>query len=869
MSDTTSFPMSGGEGPEYRFTALTQTYRTQIVQLSADFNIPGAAYVNANTLELTALGANTDLLGQWDSPDINLVGWHHIAVTGRDVYVKIVTRGWMFPLGHEAVFVQIAERVVLPDPQNGSKYADAYVGLKSYVRIIQPTMSYPALGQLYGTNDWPFTTLTIKTTTSPELDPKLTELTTVVAGTTAGTAVAAGATGPDAQALLITYGGGQPVLWSLVATDLAGNELHLQAPLVFVNGYSSLDPSEFPSEFDETQTQRWLNPYNSNLAQSFRTVAGNGQPMRFAPEAGGPPGGTTHPVVNFVLGAATPSVDWNVNPPPDAPAAADVTTTTLQNAPQPAFYPILLSSSVRLKAADALSGSPQGFNDSTGNGVNIEFFPGYVTAGLPEGDPPDIPNNGVYAQLTDAVKNTAGPVLSFPSNLVGGLGSPNLAMAGLSAITGPVGGVLSDLQNYASGISDVTSYFNGISGGLGSLLPQLFGSLKLTDILGSFVNDLLPGGIPNLTVSTGDDGTVTVKYTLSANLQSFPSSDPIFVPQEDDGTFNLNATAVVSPTSTTYDVEGSISPFTIYLVSQNTLGFIEIPFNSFSFTSKSGTKTSVNVNVGSVTFTGALSFVNALQDFLSDLGGSGLSIDVTPTEVDASFSLSLPPVGVGVFSLSGIGFSTGVKVPFFNNPALVTFAFASQDNPFTLTVCMFGGGGFLALGIGFAGVETVQASFQFEGQFALDLGVASGGITLAAGVYYSYSALPGPNSGTTLTGFVRLTGEVEVLGIISVSAELDLSLTYHQSLNGSSYVQGTATLKVSISICFFSITVPITVTKQFSGGDPPSSMSAMVRPEIAGPMIDPPLSPPPVNQIYFDDVVPTQTVWQTYCGAFS
>jgi hypothetical protein len=74
---------------------------------------------------------------------------------------------------------------------------------------------------------------------------------------------------------------------------------------------------------------------------------------------------------------------------------------------------------------------------------------------------------------------------------------------------------------------------------------------------------------------------------------------------------------------------------------------------------------------------------------------------------------------------------------------------------------------------------------------------------------------------------------------------------------------------VSISICFFSITVPITVTKQFSGGDPSSSMSGMVRPEIAGPVLDPPITPPRVNSIYFDDVVPTQTVWQTYCDAFS
>jgi hypothetical protein len=178
---------------------------------------------------------------------------------------------------------------------------------------------------------------------------------------------------------------------------------------------------------------------------------------------------------------------------------------------------------------------------------------------------------------------------------------------------------------------------------------------------------------------------------------------------------------------------------------------------------------------------------------------------------------------------------------------------------------MFGGGGFLALGIGFAGVETVQASFQFEGQFALDLGVASGGISLQAGIYYSYAAPGQPNAGTTLTGFVKLTGQLCILGIITVTAELDLTLTYVQNANGH-YCQGTATLKISIKILFFSITVPITVTKVFSGSNsaPQGSQARILRDQV-----HPELNPATTVPVYFDDIVLNQLVWQEYCNAFS
>lgn len=898
MSDYSDFPVSqppsssqDEPGPRFQLSSLTEANRVDIVNLSSNFVAlgSGAAYVQANNLALSALGASTDLLGRWSTPEVNLAEWHHIAVTGRDLYVKIVTRGWMFPIGHQAALLEICERDVVNDPTE-SGWADAYVGIKFFIRILQPLKRYPAPGQPFGTNDWPFESVEILTTTSPELDPDQVQLANVLNGTMSGPTSLLSDTGAASQALLLTSAG-SPVAWTLKATDLAGNIVNLQVPLAFVHGEDPLDPSVgWTSEFVDSptpgssNTQAWVDAYNLALAGSYKQADGHGQPLRFAPEAGGPAGGTTHPLVSITLGASRPYADplagsgASYDPPP---------ASALSSEDQPAFYPVLWNASVRVKAADSMSGTPAGFADSQGpgKGVNIQFFPDYVVQGLPATGTGSVPLNGVYAQLTDAVTaaagGLAGPLLQFPGNLVGGLGLPNMAMAGLSSIAGPVGGTLSDLQSYAGGLLDAAStlkgFFNNPGAGLAKLLPQLFGSLKLVDILGGFLSDLL-GGIPNLTVTDDqpNSGDVTVKYSLSAETTAGPDGAVIFVPgtidQQQNGTFKLEATVVISLSGApTYDVKGSIDAFVIYLVTKDSLPFIAIPFNSFTFGAKSGSKPKVDPSVGQVQFIGALSFVNTLEQFLQDLGGSGLSIDLTPTEVDASFALSLPPLAVGVFTLSGIAFSTAVKIPFLGDPALLTFGFASQDNPFTLTVCMFGGGGFLALGLGFAGVQTVQASFEFEGNFALDIGVASGGVSLQAGIYYGYAAPAQPNPGTTLTGFVKLKGQLQVL-IVTISAELDLTLTYQSGPEGSE-VTGTATLKVSVGICCFSVTVPITVTKTWGGGGSssaatPAMATAMMGLDLAAaPLLQPGATP--IVPVGFTDIVPDRSTWQHYCSAFA
>jgi hypothetical protein len=113
-------------------------------------------------------------------------------------------------------------------------------------------------------------------------------------------------------------------------------------------------------------------------------------------------------------------------------------------------------------------------------------------------------------------------------------------------------------------------------------------------------------------------------------------------------------------------------------------------------------------------------------------------------------------------------------------------------------------------------VQMVEGSLEFGGEFSLDIGVASGSVHAMAGIYFKLSG-----SSSDLTGFVDIGGEVSVLGIISISMDLNLSLSYETS-NGKSMVQGRATMSVSVHVLFFSASVSISVERSFGSepGDP-------------------------------------------------
>jgi hypothetical protein len=242
-------------------------------------------------------------------------------------------------------------------------------------------------------------------------------------------------------------------------------------------------------------------------------------------------------------------------------------------------------------------------------------------------------------------------------------------------------------------------------------------------------------------------------------------------------------------------------------------------------------------------------------------GDGGPKITITPTGISADLSVALPPVAVGIFSLSNIGIDAGFSLPFDGSPARFRFSFSTQDNPFTLSVAIFGGGGFFGIAIGTDGVELIQAGFDFGAMASIDLGVASGSIQLVAGIYFSYGQVQGTTKDTCiLTGYVKLDGSLSILGIITLTLTFDLSLTYQGP--SPSEVTGTATLSVGIKVLFFSFSVSVTAQKTFGGGSD-ASVGSIRRREAHRGALDSGDAPPTfVTQM-------NQGAWTSYCNAFA
>lgn len=287
----------------------------------------------------------------------------------------------------------------------------------------------------------------------------------------------------------------------------------------------------------------------------------------------------------------------------------------------------------------------------------------------------------------------------------------------------------------------------------------------------------------------------------------------------------------------------SLQNFTLDLIGSFE-SFLKLHFERVEFTASSSKKPDINVVISEIEFVGILSFVQALKHLVPLDGFSDPpAIQVDADGIKGGFSLPLPNIAFGVFSLTNLSLGAGFSIPFIGKPLSVRFNFCERESPFHLTVSMFGGGGFFAITVDPHDVQILEAALEFGAELSMDFGVASGGVSVMAGIYYRLES-----GNASLTGYFRLYGEVNVLGIISASLELYLELRYEFS---SGKCVGKASLTIEVSVFMFSASVTITCERKFAGSNGDPSFK-----ELMEPYIDP-VSSLPVEP------------WSEYCAAFA
>jgi hypothetical protein len=758
--------------------------RYEIVHLTSGFNLKsedGKDYVplpvEAEHLMLTPLGAWMNIRGAWeDLPKVPydvpiepfpghvrlaVEEWRHRATMGRDHYVRVVYKGYLFPFGHRASLIKITERKFHADPVGNP----AYLRQRMYIVVRQPEKVYRAkdLGIPNEGKKLPFTRVRITTLITPNLNQPIGIL-----------------NDESAQSAFWPKVGGQDFLFNLVAEDRDGQLCEFSAPLIFVDN-SVADKFGYMKEVAEVYD-----------ASGKATRQMHGQKVAFAES--NKVGDTTLETEGIEFGAFVPSVP----------------TEELDRVDQPRFYPFMKQAKVHIPAIAQLVG--------TGNLARIAYHQTYLNEGIASSG-----NKGqVFAQLVFS------PGQSFPldfrgkADKVGGLATPNISVTGLSRLLGPVGG---DLKVIDSGSFNPQEFFGG------ALDAKILGGIALKDVLktvGNFQNDLTK--VPRfVTEQLPDEIRATFNWKTN-QLQRDPAG--IFVPRG-GAELRIDATlskklprpgAEAQTEQAIYDIRGRLTNFDM-----DFLGFVIVKFSALNFTAKSGQKLSVNPDISSVKFGEELEFVNELTKYLgSRLLGGGPHLDVSAEGVTAGYTLPVPSIGIGVFSLQNIKLAAELNLPFTGQPARLRFNFSTPDDHFDVSVAFFGGGGFFQMEVGLDGVKLLWGSLEFGGSFSLNLGVASGSVHALGGIEYKWG------SGTlSFTFFFRAGGEMEVLGIISVSVEFYVGLGYEKVGNkegSKAYLVGQADYIVEVDMFFFCVCVTLTIEKSFGGSSADPSFADLILP---------------------------------------
>jgi hypothetical protein len=316
--------------------------------------------------------------------------------------------------------------------------------------------------------------------------------------------------------------------------------------------------------------------------------------------------------------------------------------------------------------------------------------------------------------------------------------------------------------------------------------------------------------------------SLTVRLDWRPPIQGFPVGDEIFAPKRTDALLlAVEARGKDSPGKAAgVDFLAALEDFEIRLIAPAT--FIILKFKRVAFSVKSGKKPDVDVVFDDLAFDGVLAFVDTLRKLIPLAGFSDPpSLDVSPQGIKAQFTMALPNVAVGVFSLDNLSFSAGFHIPFIGNPLSVSFQFCKRESPFHLTVSMLGGGGFFGIEVSPKGVLLLEAELEFGAALSVDFGVASGAVSIMAGIYFRMEA-----GDASLTGYLRIHGEVDVLGLITAAITLYMELCYEFS---SQKLVGRATIEIEISIVFFSMTVSVSAERKFAGSNADPSFEEVMQ----------------------------------------
>jgi hypothetical protein len=262
---------------------------------------------------------------------------------------------------------------------------------------------------------------------------------------------------------------------------------------------------------------------------------------------------------------------------------------------------------------------------------------------------------------------------------------------------------------------------------------------------------------------------------------------------------------------------GLIRPFRLHLLG-DALDLATIHFCGARFQAAPGSDVKFTADIAGTEIGTMLSFLQAIEDFISPSGGNGFyhTIDPLPLQIEVGYRFSQDFFTVGALIFQNIGFSVGAILPLDGRQAEFHFSLATRDKPFLISApppTPYGGGGFIGLRANASGVIGFEIQLEFGAIFAVQFGPLYATARITAGIYLLSSA----GGYHVLEGFVQAVGEGNI-ACFSVSILIQIKTTQQSdsSMSGSSTYE--FTFKVSVVEVSYSVTAGYQVKGSGGGG---------------------------------------------------
>jgi hypothetical protein len=299
------------------------------------------------------------------------------------------------------------------------------------------------------------------------------------------------------------------------------------------------------------------------------------------------------------------------------------------------------------------------------------------------------------------------------------------------------------------------------------------------------------------------ESEVDVPFAEPAPILSF---GPVQI-MVDDARFNALARMSASPGGTQKSMNGRIfGDWRVVCSGQDILTFRQTGL----FFDNSG-KLDFRIDPERVELADGLEF---LTNFLAACGkGDGLVIEplmrgMIPVGVAATIDIQLPDITLGVFAISNLSLHIMFGVAAIPEFELVCeLSVAAKISPFTLSVWILNGGGFLTQRLSFLPlakprpllIYSLEVGIVAGVGLALNFGIVSGGVWIQVGCSIMFTWTTGPGGSTTMvTVFILVRGNVDIAGLITIAITLLLEISY----DGARMI-GAGTLRLSIKISVF------------------------------------------------------------------